>query len=222
MHLTTTAEIAANATGNQIKEEPSMRIFVIRARKGTTEADKVLTQVGSQAHFEIIAHSLANAFYFSNGMRSEVEVYVVLDSSPHFPKTLKFSSNDNLSFPGFHEGAILNVIASALKNGEHVEKDKALFVAPGIEISGFGFEVLIKKLQAQYPIFLLDKKGEDVRSMEMKASGVFILSDHLSLPKNNIKALERQGAKKISLGKKMLFASQCVVLIHNELDRQCG
>ncbi|HCD5132662.1 TPA: tRNA (pseudouridine(54)-N(1))-methyltransferase TrmY, partial [Vibrio parahaemolyticus] len=28
----------------------------------------------------------------------------------------------------------------------------------------------------------------------------------------------RLGTEKISLGPKMLFASQCVVLIHNELD----
>ena len=32
--------------------------------------------------------------------------------------------------------------------------------------------------------------------------------------------LERLGAKKLTLGSKMLFASQCVVLIHHELDTQ--
>ncbi|MEZ5464695.1 MAG: hypothetical protein R3F22_05585 [Lysobacteraceae bacterium] len=30
--------------------------------------------------------------------------------------------------------------------------------------------------------------------------------------------MERLGAKKITLGRTMLFASQCVVLIHHELD----
>ena len=78
-----------------------MRTFVIRARKGTVKADKIFSEIGTGAHFEIIAHTLANAFYFSNGMRSDVEVYVVLDSVPDFPRTLKFSSNNGLSFPGF-------------------------------------------------------------------------------------------------------------------------
>ena len=40
------------------------------------------------------------------------------------------------------------------------------------------------------------------------------------MPKKVIPSLERMGAKKISLGRTMLFASQCVVLIHHALDQQ--
>ncbi|RYZ71345.1 MAG: tRNA (pseudouridine(54)-N(1))-methyltransferase TrmY, partial [Lysobacteraceae bacterium] len=36
--------------------------------------------------------------------------------------------------------------------------------------------------------------------------------------KKTFGSLERLGAEKIALGSKMLFASQCVVLIHHELD----
>lgn len=199
-----------------------MRTFVIRARKGTVRADKVFSQVGSGEHFEIIAHTLANAFYFSNGMRMGVEVYVVLDSAPDFPRTLKFSSNNGLSFPGFHERAILEVVASALERGGKVAKSDTQIIEPGIEIFGFGFETLMKKLQEHSPVYLLDKKGDDIRSIAFEQQGVFILSDHLPMPKNSIKGLERRGLTKISLGRKMLFASQCVVLVHNELDRQFG
>ena len=199
-----------------------MRHFVIRARKGKVDADQVFAQVGSRTHFEIIAHTLANAFYYSNGMRPDVEVYVVLDSSSDFSRTLKFSSNNGLSFPGFHEQAILGVISTVLAQGKNITKDTIMTVAPGIEICGFGFEVLMQKLQEQYPIYLLDKKGEDIRSVDCEQQGVFVLSDHLSFSKNTIKTLTRKGATKISLGRKMLFASQCIVLIHNELDRQFG
>lgn len=199
-----------------------MRTFVIRARKGTVSADKVFSQIGSDEHFEIIAHTLANAFYYSNGMRSDVEVYVVLDSAPDFPRTLKFSSNNGLSFPGFHEHAILGVVASALARGSNVAKGETQIIESGIEICGFGFETLMKGLQEHSQAYILDKKGEDIRSIELESEGVFVLSDHLPMPKNNIKALERQGLVKISLGRKILFASQCVVLVHNELDRRFG
>lgn len=199
-----------------------MRHFVIRARKGKVDAAQVSAQVGSKAHFEIIAHTLANAFYYSNGMRSDVEVYIVLDSSPDFSRTLKFSSNNGLSFPGFHEQAILEVVSAALAQGKNITKDRIMTVAPGIEICGFGFEILMKKLQEDYPIYLLDKKGTDIRSVNFEREGVFVLSDHLSFSKNITKTLTRKGAEKISLGRKMLFASQCIVLIHNELDRQFG
>jgi tRNA (pseudouridine54-N1)-methyltransferase len=40
----------------------------------------------------------------------------------------------------------------------------------------------------------------------------------MPMPKNSFSTLERLGAEEISLGSKMLFASQCVLLIHNELD----
>ena len=199
-----------------------MRAFVIRARKGTISADKVFSQVGSGEHFEIIAHTLANAFYFSNGMRTDIEVYVVLDSTPDFPRTLKFSSNNGLSFPGFHEHAILEVVSSALARGNKITKGNIQAIEPGIEICGFGFETLMKGLQEHSPVYLLDKKGEDIRSITFEQQSVFVLSDHLPMPKNSIKGLERRGLTKISLGRKMLFASQCVVLVHNELDRQFG
>ena len=199
-----------------------MRTFVIRARKGTVQADRVFSQVGSDAHFEIIAHTLANAFYVSNGMRSHVEVYVVLDSATDFPRTLKFSSNDALSFPGFHEHAILQVIVSVLEKGHKIMKGERLVILPGIELYGFGFETLMKELIGRGFVYLLDKKGRDIRSIPLEPQGIFILSDHLVMPKNSIKSLERKGLIKISLGKQMLFASQCVVLVHNELDRQCG
>ena len=39
------------------------------------------------------------------------------------------------------------------------------------------------------------------------------------MPKKTEKLLERIGAKKIKLGPKMLFASHCIVIVHNELDR---
>jgi tRNA (pseudouridine54-N1)-methyltransferase len=48
----------------------------------------------------------------------------------------------------------------------------------------------------------------------------FLLTDHIPMPKKTFHTLERLGAKKITLGSKMLFASQCVVLIHHELDQR--
>lgn len=197
-----------------------MRIFVIRARKGSIHPDKIKNQVGSNEHIEIIAHTLCNAFYFSKGMRHDVEVYVVLDSANDFPRTLKFSSNEGLSFPGFHEQAFLDKISWALSAGGDVLKGETKTLAPGIQIIGYGFDTLMKTLQEQCPIYLLDKKGLDIRDVVFEQDAVFMLSDHLPMPKNSIKGLERRGLTKISLGKKMLFASQCVVLVQHELDRQ--
>ena len=47
----------------------------------------------------------------------------------------------------------------------------------------------------------------------------FLLTDHIPMPKKTFHSLERLGARKITLGRTMLFASQCVVLIHHALDQ---
>ena len=196
-----------------------MRTFILRARKASVRADTVRAQVGSDAHVEIIAHTLANAFYYSQGMRDDVDVYVTLDSTPDFPRTVHFSASEGLSMPGFHEAGIVQVLSKALEAGSKVEKDGVLNVAPGIEVLGYGFDALVRKLIENRPVYLLEPDGADLRETKISDDPVFILSDHLEMPKNSIKGMERRGAQRISVGERMLFASQCVVLIHNELDR---
>lgn len=196
-----------------------MRTFIIRARKGTTRWDKIRQTIGTKEHFEVIAHSVINAFFYSNGFRYHTEIYIVLDSSDDFPRTIKLSSDDGLSINGFHENAIVDVIEHALKNGQAIQKNASLVIAAGVSVYGYGFEILVGQLLATRPVYLLGPKGEDIRSTNIAADPIFILSDHLALPKNTVKSLQRRGLMTISLGKKMLFASQCITLIHHELDR---
>lgn len=196
-----------------------MRSFVLRARKTSSDSQKFLTQTGTEGHAENIAHTLINAFYLSKDMRNDVEVYIVFDSAKDFPKTLCFFSQPELSFSGFHEQAMLDAVAEALNRGKSVKKDQRLPVSPGIQILGFGFDKLVQELQNTRQVYLLDKKGLDVRHTHLKSNPVFILSDHIPMPKNSLKCIEKRGAEKVSLGPNMLFASQCVVLIHNEMDR---
>lgn len=196
-----------------------MRTFIIRARGGTTRWDLVRSKIGTKEHFEIVAHSVMNAFFISNGFREDVEFYIVLDSSPDFPRTIKLSGAEGLSIAGFHENAVLDLIEKALKESQKLQKDETQIIAPGLQISGFGFERLVGNLLKTRAVYLLDRKGAEVRTIEFESDPVFVLSDHLAMPANSIKGLKRQGLKSLSLGKKMLFASQCVVLLHYELDR---
>jgi tRNA (pseudouridine54-N1)-methyltransferase len=175
--------------------------------------------VGGREHFEIIAHSVINAFFVSNGFRDDVEVYIILDSSEDFPRTIKLSSSEGLSLAGFHEAAVVELVEKALKEGHGLQKDQTRSLAPGVYISGFGFERLIGNLLETRSVYLLDRKGEDIKSIELEPNPVFVLSDHLVMPKKSVKGFERKGLKMISLGRKMLFASQCVVIINYELDR---
>ena len=199
-----------------------MRTFIIRARKGSTRWERLRGQIGGEGHIEVVAHSIMNAFFISNDFRTEVEVYVVLDSAEDFPRTIKFASNDGISIAGFHEEAIITLIEKALKESDGLQKDETRPIASGLSISGFGFEKLVSHLLETRPIYLLDRKGEDIRTMTIDNDPVFVLSDHLTMPKNIVKSMKRKGVTAVNLGKKMLFASQCIVLIHDELDRSAN
>lgn len=196
-----------------------MRTFIIRARKGSTRWDKIRSNIGTNNHFEVVAHTVINAFFTSNNFRDDTEVYIILDSSEDFPRTIHLSGNEGLSIAGFHEDAVFDLIENTLKQSQLLKKDETLTIAPGVKISGFGFEKCVKHLLETRPVYLMDRKGEDIRNIVFTENPVFVLSDHLPMPKNSIKGLQRHGLKTMSLGKKMLFASQCVVLIHHELDR---
>lgn len=199
-------------------KEYFLRTFIIRARKGTTRWERLRANIGTREHFEVVAHTVINAFFVSNGFRDDVEVYIILDSSEDFPRTIRLSSKEGLSIAGFNEEAVIELVEKALKQSQHLQKDETYVIAPGLQISGFGFEKLINQLLETRSIYLLDPKGENVRTTAIKPNPVFILSDHLAMPKNNIKALKRRGIQSISLCKKMLFASQCVVILNYELD----
>jgi tRNA (pseudouridine54-N1)-methyltransferase len=69
-------------------------------------------------------------------------------------------------------------------------------------------------------IFILDRRGEDIREIKDLQEGVFIIGDHDGIPKEDLKKLIKLGAEKISVGKQMYFASQTTTIIQNELDRR--
>ncbi|MBA2648646.1 MAG: tRNA (pseudouridine(54)-N(1))-methyltransferase TrmY [Legionella sp.] len=197
-----------------------MRTFIIKARKGTTRWERVRQQVGSKEHIEVIAHSVINAFFISSDFRRDVEVYIVLDSSEDFPRTIRLAGNEGISISGFHEEAVLQLIEHSLKQSQGLQKDKMVQVAPGVQVYGYGFERLISHLILTKTIYLLEHKGADIRTHDFEPNPVFILTDHLVMPQKTLKGLKRQGLKTISLGKKILFASQCIVLLNHEMDLQ--
>ena len=78
----------------------------------------------------------------------------------------------------------------------------------------------MQELADAHQLFVMDPKGTSIREQVFEGNACFILTDHIPMPKKTFHSLERLGAKKITLGSTMLFASQCVVLIHYELDQR--
>lgn len=196
------------------------KAFVIRARAASTDPQTFIEGVGCDAHSEILAHVLMNAIFTAQSHRDDVAVYLVLESTNDFSRTVRFESSLLTNIGGFHEAALIRLISDALKCSVGMKKEEHRQVAAGLCVETTSFEKIIQRLAEDYSLYLLDKKGGDIRDEPLTGNVCFILTDHIPMPKKSWNSLKRLGTNKISLGPKMLFASQCVVLIQNELDRR--
>ena len=196
-----------------------MRTFVLRARAAPTDSQKLLASVGQDAHTEILAHTLMNTIFVAQSHRANVVVYLVLESTQDFSRTICFDVNAMHEIGGFDERALLGKIAKALDVSKGMDKEEMRPVESGVTVRTLSFERLVQELAVDHQLFVMDKKGTSIREQAFQDNPCFLLTDHIPMPKKTFHSLERLGAKKITLGSKMLFASQCVVLIHHELDQ---
>jgi tRNA (pseudouridine54-N1)-methyltransferase len=197
-----------------------MRAFVLRARSAPTDSRQLLAAVGQGSHSEVLAHTLMNAIFVAQSHRSDVVVFLVLESTRDFSRTIRFDAGKITRIGGFHEQALLNKVATALDASQGMGKDEERPVEPGISVRTTSFEKLVAELAQDFQLYMMDKKGTFIRERQFEENVCFLLTDHIPMPKKSFNSLRRLGAHFISLGPRMLFASQCVVLIHNELDLQ--
>ena len=197
-----------------------MRVFVLRARSAPTDSRQLLDAVGKEAHVEILAHTLMNAIFVAQSHRADVVVHLLLESTPDYTRTISFSSNEMRDIGGFHEQALLGKIAKALDASAGMGKEESRPVESGIAVRTISFEKLVQELAQYHQLFVMNPKGTPIRGKAIAGNPCFVLTDHMPMPKKSFSTLGRLGAEEISLGPKMLFASQCVLLIHNELDHR--
>lgn len=196
-----------------------MRTFVLRARAAPTDSQALWAAVGGDAHTEILAHTLMNALFVAQAHRPDVVVYLVLESTRDFSRTIRFDINAMHEIGGFDERSLLTKVARALDASRGMAKEETRPVESGVDVQTLSFEKLVQALAEDHQLFLMDRKGTPIGEQVFADRPCFLLTDHIPMPKKVIPGLERMGAKKISLGPTMLFASQCVVLIHHALDQ---
>ena len=197
-----------------------MRTFVLRARAAPTDGARLLAGIGQEAHTEILAHTLMNAIFVAQSHRPAVVVYLVLESTQDFSRTVRFEVDAMHDLGGFDERALLGKVAKALDVSRGLGKEETRQVESGVSVRTVSFERLVQELAQDHRLYVMDPKGTAIREETFEGNPCFLLTDHIPMPKNTFHTLDRLGTKRISLGRTMLFASQCVVLIHHELDQR--
>ena len=160
---------------------------------------------------DLVARCICNALWLSHALRRDSCIHIVAYGSPNPPvvisfygETLRGVSPDERNIAAW----IKNALAMKRKN-------------PGITVRAISFQQLIEELASEGAFFyVLHEKGRDISTMELNKDSIFVLGDHLGLPRNEEKFVERFAHEKISLGTSSYLASQCITVLHYELDRR--
>lgn len=194
-----------------------MREFILLALKAKTSLFNV-NNLPEEGRMDLVCRTVSNALFISNDVRRDTIIHVVMTGPKYPPKIVSFYGKD-LKGINPDEKSIAENINLALEKGKNLKLNEETNLKNGIVVSKKSFEQLVRE-KSNNQIVYLHKKGEDIRKIKFKDDVVFVLGDYIGMPKKTESLLERFGAKKSNLSPVMLFASHCIIIVHNELDRR--
>jgi len=186
-----------------------MREFVYFSRKAWTTGNfKDLMKAG---RLDIACHFVIHSFFISNARRENVVLHLFFYGPPDPPKHIEIYSNASLS-----KKDVADIIRRALfkyKPGKRIQALEGVFVEKKSLIE------FLEEKKKEKNIYLLDPRGEKIEKISMDENSVFVIGDHKGLPLKEKKRIKRI-AKTISLGEKVYFASQALIILQYILDRK--
>tara|TARA_Y100000310_G_scaffold344307_1_gene456321 strand:+ start:2862 stop:3485 length:624 start_codon:yes stop_codon:yes gene_type:complete len=200
-----------------------VREFVYYSKSAVTAGNMIKENLMKAGRIDIACQIVIQAFFVSRHMRNNVKLHLIFDGAPDSPKHLEMfpgknilgDIQDKIDISKKDVAGLFKKMLYKYKKGEKVE-----FV-PGYSVEKKSFSKVLEELKDEgKEIYLLDKRGDDLRKTKIADNAVFVIGDHEGIPKQELKKIKHLDIKKISVGPYMLFASQAMTLLHNEMDRQ--
>ncbi len=190
-----------------------MRTFVIVAHKAVTTPKFSLNDLpGAAGRMDIVARCINASLFLSHDLRRDIDTIAVLLGEPNPPVSVRFNG-EKVRYLSPDERSAAALIKKAMEKGAPANGEEES--TPGVYISKRSFQEVIEGLDN---IIYLHEEGEDIRKVELKGNEAYVLSDHQNLTPEEEAILEKKGAKKVSLGKKLYHADHCIVMVNHELD----
>jgi tRNA pseudouridine-54 N-methylase len=182
-----------------------MREFILYSRLGRTDPN--WTNLHDAGRLDIVYECAVASLFLSHAIRKKVTFHTILNGPPTPPLYLKI------------EGATLHDVRTDQETWKQILK-KVLSGKPhpGITEHKISFEALIKAEANEAKIYVLEEGGKDIAKIEFDAKPVFVLGDHVGLPKKAEGFALRYG-EKISLGKQPYLAASCITVLNYLLDK---
>ncbi len=194
--------------------------FIVIGHRAKTTADFEFNDIaGSGGSLDVLARCIGTTFCLSNGLRKESRAYLVLLGGKDAPKTIKICGNE-IQGLNSDERSIAGLMRAALK--KEAVKGKWTKSTTGVYISRAGFEDILRELSEEGVTFVhLRESGVDIRGFEFPPHPCFILGDNADLTEEEEGVLNAHPFLKVSVGPISYHASQCITIVHNEMDRRC-
>ena len=195
-----------------------MREFIYYSRNAVTAGNLIKDDLKKAGRMDIVCNVIISVFFISNKMRDDIKFHLIFDGPPQAPRHLVLESNSEMPISKKNVAGLIKRMLYKSPDSEGL-----LEIFPGASIEKKSFEKLIKELDEEgKDILLLDGKGGDIRETDLNLNedknSVFVIGDHDGFPKDKAKFLKK--IDKVSVGPKVLFASQVITIIHNEMDRK--
>lgn len=189
-----------------------MRNFVYFSSEARTSGNFNVSELMKAGRMDIVMHVIINSFFLSHSLRDDVKLHLIFYGAPDPPKHIEIQVKPETKLSKKDVANLIKKILYKYREGKKTE------VLPGCSIEKKSFLNVISELAKEgKKIFVLDKRGEDIRKVKIPEKSVFILGDHNGLPRKELKRLKKI-AGSISVGPRIYFASQIITILNNALD----
>ena len=186
----------------------TLREFILYSRLGHTSSKfKSLRDAG---RLDIVHECIVGSLFLSHGIRKDAVFHAMLNGPPTPPVHL-IIDGVTLYDVRTDQETWTEIIRKVLDGKSH----------PGVTVERQSFEALIKEKaeSGNSRLFVLEEGGPRIERTHLgsSASLVFVLGDHIGLPKTVERFALRYG-EKVSLGRQPYLAASCITILNYLID----
>jgi tRNA (pseudouridine54-N1)-methyltransferase len=193
------------------------RILLIAHRVPVSGAFTLNDLAGGAGRMDEVARSVSNAFTLSNDLRRDTEMTVLFVAEPP-PRARRIRLvGSRLRFLNPDERSTAALLKNALVRSIPAERETES--SPGLFVGPVDPEAELRAY-AQFPgAFWLTESGAPLRECELPGPDyAAVLSDPYDPSPAEVSLLDSLGLPKLSMGPRSMRSSQCIDVLHNELD----
>jgi tRNA (pseudouridine54-N1)-methyltransferase len=173
-----------------------------------------LNDLPGAGRMDIVCRFIAQSLFISHGVRRDSAAIVTLLGEPEPPKTVLIKG-DEVKYMSPDERNIAGLLKKSLRLKVEKSWKKS---SPGIYISSKDVEEVLDCFQSSKIVYLREDGQDLVKNISID-DFLFVLGDHIGVPDELEQIIISKSDMVASLSPISLQADQCIIILHNILDR---